>query len=208
MQNDEYQAIRKNEIYRLRRHYDFDTIDGVRSIPVPCKEVNGDSPTGRVEYYLRGLCFSEHWEAGRKELAIECLKKAQELMFVSDMIWKYDSFIPLVTHLHEMGLHDDARKEQEKIDLHFQRVGLFPKLNVFDFKNPLAYFRWRREIKKLIAEHERKKRLRSEYYFIQEYLPELLPKSLSGYSRMKNLKSKRYLEIAEKANALGEDFEI
>lgn len=180
----------------------------MRSISVPCKEVNGDSPTGRVEYYLRGKCFIEHWNAGRKELAIECLRKAQELMFVSDMIWKYDAFIPIVKYLHDMGLHDEARIEQERIDLHFQQVGLYPKLNLFDFRNPFAYFRWIKEIKELIAEHERKCKLRSEYFFIQEHLPELLPKSLGGYSRMKNLRSKKYLEIAKKANTLGGDFEV
>ena len=82
--NVAYLKIRQDEIDRLKRAYDFETIDGIRSIPVPCQEVNGDSCTGRVEYYLRGQCFISHCKSGNKEAAVECIRKAHSLMFISE----------------------------------------------------------------------------------------------------------------------------
>lgn len=201
--NEEYFRLRNEEWRRLERKYDFNSIQGIKAIPVPCEEVNGDSPTGRVEYYLRGICFRKHWESGEKDLAIECLRKAQDLMFVSNMIWKYDDFIRLVSYLHEIGLHDEARLEETKIENHFESVGLFPNLHFWNFKSLRQYFSWKKEIENQKNEFERKKQLRHEYYWLQENASEVCPKSISGYSRMKNLKSKKYIElktIAEKQN--------
>lgn len=80
-----YLSIRKKEIKRLNAAYDFNSIQGVRSIPVPCKEVNGGSSTGRVEYYLRGQCAVKHKDAGDIDLAAECILKAHDLMFISEL---------------------------------------------------------------------------------------------------------------------------
>lgn len=122
--NAEYLAMRSREVERLNTAYDFNSIDGINSIPVPCKEVNGDSPTGRVEYYLRGKCFADHWNAGRTELALACLRKAQELMYVSDMIWKRDDFLRLVRYLHEAGKHEEADLELERINQFFENQNI------------------------------------------------------------------------------------
>lgn len=116
---EEYSAIRENEVARLNKDYDFTTVKGINSIPVPCREVNGDSPTGRVEYYLRGQCFYAHEKAGNEDLAIAALKKAQELMFVSDMIWKRYDFLRLPEYLYKIGKWDEADAELEKIDAFF-----------------------------------------------------------------------------------------
>lgn len=114
--NAAYLAIRDEEERRLNEVYDFNSIEGINSIPVPCREINGDSVTGRVEYYLHKKCFADHWNAGRTELALACLRKAQELMFVSDMIWSRKDFLSLVTHLHEAGYDEEAKMQQIKID--------------------------------------------------------------------------------------------
>lgn len=42
-----------------------------------------------------------------------------------------------------------------------------------------------------------------EYYWIYENLPDLAPKSLSGYTRMKNSNSKNYQKIVEEAKKIG-----
>lgn len=60
--NASYSQIREQEVVRLKSFYDFSTVEGIKNIPVPCVEVNGDSPTGRVEYYLRGQCFSKYYK--------------------------------------------------------------------------------------------------------------------------------------------------
>lgn len=114
--NAAYLAIRDEEERRLNEAYDFNSIEGINSIPVPCREVNGDSVTGRVEYYLHKKCFADHWNAGRTELALACLRKAQELMFVSDMIWGRKDLLRLVTHLYEAGYDEEAEIQLKRVD--------------------------------------------------------------------------------------------
>lgn len=117
--NLQYLATRENEVLKLEQAYDFNSIEGIESIPVPAENINGNSPTGRVEYYLRGKCFFDHWEAGRIDLALACLRKAQELMYVSDMIWKRPDFLRLVEYLEKAGYSEEAKIELEKIDDYF-----------------------------------------------------------------------------------------
>lgn len=115
----EYSAMRDEEVRRLNAAYDFNSIEGVNNIPVPCREVNGASTTGRVEYYLRGQCFFQHWEAGNIELALACLRKAQELMYVSNMLWRKTDFLHLVCYLYEAWKDDEAEKELERVNSYF-----------------------------------------------------------------------------------------
>ena len=118
--NAAYLAIRDEEERRLNEAYDFNSIEGINSIPIPCREVNGGSATGRVEYYLRGQCFFNHWNAGRTELALACLRKAQELMFISDLIWKRRDFLRLVEDLYEAGYNEEAEMQLKRIDDFFK----------------------------------------------------------------------------------------
>lgn len=119
--NAAYLAIRDEEERRLNEAYDFNSIEGVNNIPVPCKEVNGGSCTGRVEYYLRGKCFFDRWNAGKTELGLACLRKAQELMFVSEMIWKRQDFLRLVEYLYEAGYSEEAETQLKRIDDFFSK---------------------------------------------------------------------------------------
>lgn len=201
--NAAYLEIRENEIARLKNAYDFETVQGIRSIPVPCREVNGDSPTGRVEYYLRGKCFIGHCRAGHVQIAVECIRKAHSLMFVSDMIWKYDAYISGISWLHNIGAHKEAWEEEQRVDEHFKKEGFYPRFSLWDFSSPLKYFEWKKEIKKMEEERLRKRKLRHEYYLLQEKLPELCPKSLAGYSRMKNSNTKNYQKLTKIALQAG-----
>lgn len=201
--NVAYLKIRQDEIDRLKRAYDFETIDGIRSIPVPCQEVNGDSCTGRVEYYLRGQCFISHCKSGNKEAAVECIRKAHSLMFISDMIWGYDAFISDISWLHNIGAHKEAWEEERRVDNFFKKNGLYPHLTPKDFHSLTEYFVWKQTIKKTENERLRKRAIRHEYYQLQEKLPELCPKSLSGYSRMKKIASKNYQKLMDSALSIG-----
>lgn len=198
-----YLAIREKEVMRLNATYDFNSIQGVRNIPVPCRKVNGDSPTGRVEYYLRGQCFAKHRDAGNIELAVECILKAHDLMFISDMIWDYDAFISDISWLHSVGKHNLAWKEEERVDAHFKKAGFYPKLTRKDFSSAKSFLAWKENVGQSESERLRKRAIRHEYYWLQEHLPELCPKSLSGYSRMKNTNSKNYQKLVVAAKKLG-----
>ena len=54
-----------------------------------------------------------------------------------------------------------------------------------------------------VAKRERAVIIKEEYDWLCEFLPELAPKSLSAYSRMKNIKSDKYIEIFESAKEKG-----
>ncbi len=54
-----------------------------------------------------------------------------------------------------------------------------------------------------IKEQQRKENARLEYEQIVEKLPDIAPKSLGGYSKMKNNKSANYLKLVEKAAEAG-----
>lgn len=54
-----------------------------------------------------------------------------------------------------------------------------------------------------VERRERSEALKTEFDWVREFLPELAPKSLSGYSRMKNLKSDKYLVILSAASKKG-----
>ena len=292
MTNDEYQAMRQSEVLRLRKCYDFTTLKGIQSIPVPCKEVNGNSPTGRVEYYLRGQCFNEYWKSGKYELAIACLMKAQELMFISDMIWRKDDFMRLVTALHDLGLHADARREEARIDKFFSKQDIrneqllgaietakklhtdfieavsevcceecakytgrlfsisgrgwkFPPIPKEFFNRSSGHnysclhfyaYKWgidkkqdaqkkrlkrkaykdrrtKEEIERYNAVIRQKEEVelreresrqnQADFYWIQEYLPDICPKSVYSYVRMKNACNEKYLTLVREAVKFG-----
>ena len=74
---DLYQQLRDYEISWLERHYDFNTLDGISSIPVSNKTPGAPSPggspisghTGEVYYYLRHKAY-RYEESGNNDLAL------------------------------------------------------------------------------------------------------------------------------------------
>ena len=306
--NAAYLAIRDEEVRRLNEAYDFNSIEGISSIPVPCKEVNGDSVTGRVDYYLHKKCFADHWNAGRTELALACLRKAQELMFVSDMIWSRKDFLRLVTHLYEAGYNEEAEMQLNRIDAFLSKQDIvqetfsgaltsaqfletdllelysyspyckecakyvnriysisgkdrrFPSLKeaakdcqhelrclsftpfvygvhepAFECKNiikhsnrPFRDERTTEEVKRyddwvamiqkmdedkakqearMIENAKTKKQDMQTLQWLQENLPSIAPKSLSGFRRMRTTNSKNYQKLVEEARELGMEIE-
>ncbi len=50
--NAAYLAIRDEEVRRLNEAYDFNSIEGINSIPVPCKEVRGTISNKRKQIQI------------------------------------------------------------------------------------------------------------------------------------------------------------
>lgn len=187
--NAAYLAIRDEEVRRLNEAYDFNSIEGVNNIPVPCREVNGGSTTGRVEYYLRGTCFFNHWNAGKTELALACLRKAQELMFVSEMIWKRQDFLRLVEYLYEAGKDTEAEIQLKRIDDFCKQNGVLDDGSYNEAR--------------MIENAKTKRRDMQTLQWLQENLPSIAPKSLSGFRRMRTTNSKNYQKLVTEAAKLG-----
>ena len=53
------------------------------------------------------------------------------------------------------------------------------------------------------ARQQAQEQNRRDYDWLWEHLPEICPKSLSAYSRMKNQNSEKYQILVAEANALG-----
>lgn len=172
-----YDIMRQKEIERLEKAYDFHSIEGVRSIPVPCKQVNPQgSVTGAVEYYLRTQA-GRYWDAGQRELSIVCLRKSNQLLPHSFFVWQIKDYARLVEYLKNDGRWEEAEREEKNI------LQMFCTDSLYDTKK---------------EQHNR-----YEYDWLRRYAPDIAPKSFNGFMRMKNAKSENYLKIKKEAKKRG-----
>ena len=77
--------------------YDLDTIDGIASILIPkYSQIKGmASPINNIEYILQRKA-TEHKRNGQMDLAIACLRKANEIFPYSNFMWPESDYLRLV----------------------------------------------------------------------------------------------------------------
>ena len=174
----EYDKMRIKEIEKLEKAYDFHSIEGVQAIPVPCKQVNHpNSVTGAVEYYLRTRA-GVFWVEGDHALAIECLRKSNQLLeFSTNSVWEIFDYARLVEYLKNDGQWDEARAEEKRLKEKFHANSIYRT--------------------------KKEERNRYEYDWMREFAPDIAPKSFGGFMRMKNEKTKNYIKISKEAKARG-----
>ena len=284
---------------------DLETIEGINSIPVTKTTFQGElgSDYYTVQYKLQRKA-TEHKRNNRMDLAIACLRKANEFMSQSKIQYSKKDYMRLVEYLKKDSQFGLARKEQTKIEALFAKTlvetsnekrlnqgkswgydlvrctthhptcevcaqyqgrvyaltreaangkykgpngeGLqFPLLyetalshgreaihqncrhsfsilpaSVFSRKelselsrNSMQPFEdtrsdaERAEYNKIKLDEAISQQDKESYDYLREYHPQIAPKSFGGYRRMKNLKSKKYLEIYEIAMRNGFDLE-
>lgn len=114
-----------------KEKYDFETIEGINDIKIPnYKPLQGmSSPVNNVEYILQRKA-TEHKKNGRIDLAIACLRKANEIFPHSNFAWSEKDYMRLVEYLKLDRQFDEARKEERKIKEMFQKTRF-----VFEGKN-------------------------------------------------------------------------
>ena len=107
-------SIIKN-LFSKEKH-DFDTLEGILNIPIPkYKPLQGmGSPVNNIEYILQRKA-TEHKKNGRMDLAIACLRKANEIFPHSNFAWAEKDYMRLVEYLKLDRQFDEARKEEQKI---------------------------------------------------------------------------------------------
>ncbi len=100
----------------LKPKYDLDTLSGISSIQIPnYKPLQGmASPVNNIEYILQKKA-TEHKRNGRMDLAIACLRKANEIFPHSNFFWPEKDYMRLVEYLKADRQFDEARKEEAKI---------------------------------------------------------------------------------------------
>ncbi len=112
---EEYHELRKEAYKLFDSLYDTDTVEGIRKIPVPeCAVSKYDGFTCKPEYIL-GLKATAHKKDGNLDLAIECLKKANELRDCSQYMYTEKDYNRLVEYLKLARRFDEAKAEEEKI---------------------------------------------------------------------------------------------
>lgn len=183
-----YQQLRDFEMNWLERNYDFNTIDGVNSIPVSSNVPGAPAPdssvkghTGEVYYYLRHKAY-KHEECGDVELALACMRKSVELVMCRSYFTPDDCY-PLVRMLARSGYIDEAREKKKFFD------------KVFRTKD-----------EEDIIEYEYQKHVDScTVKWLQEHFPSKAPKNVTGYRRMKTQNTKNFQVLKQLAAELGRE---
>lgn len=115
MSVEEYQALRNDAYELFDSLYDTDTVEGIRKIPVPEYEVSRyEGFTCKPEYIL-DLRATAHKKEGNLDLAIECLKKANELRDCSQYMYTAKDYNRLVEYLKLARRFDEVKEAEEKI---------------------------------------------------------------------------------------------
>lgn len=110
--------------------YDMDSIEGIRSIPVPAQNYTTGNPTEDCIYYVLQKKATEHKKNNHMDLAIECLRKSNELSdYAERPLLTETQYKRLLKFLEKSGRLDEISQEKEKMKkLHPDYFGL-PALN-------------------------------------------------------------------------------
>lgn len=210
--DEEYQRIRNKEVEWLESHYDLTSAEGIRSIPERCdlpRPTFGDgggfrSYTGDIDYYLRRKGF-EYEEAGNIELAILCLQKSNAIRMVSRRGYRRDDYYSYVRLLARSGFVEEAYAEKEKIDSFFGDCDVDALISSeYGMSGYAVHDKVKISADDDIIKFEAQRGInKRDYKWIQDNLPEICPKSYSGYMRMKKSNSKNYQKIVAEAKKLG-----
>lgn len=118
MSPEEYNSFRKKEFKRFDELYNTDTVKKINAIPVPETKISEscDSVTGMPEYIL-SLKSGRYEKEGKIDLALACLKKANELRYTSQNIYLEKDFYRYPKLLRKYRFFDEARAEEERINI-------------------------------------------------------------------------------------------
>lgn len=106
-------SMKKSTVFK----YDLTTIEGIRAIPVPTKKKAYYEHDIRedIEYILQRKA-TEYKSNGQMDLAIECLKKSNEIMPYSSYMYMASDYYRLIEYLKKARRFDEARVEKQKLD--------------------------------------------------------------------------------------------
>lgn len=111
----EYRKLRAEAYNLFDSLYDTNTVDGIKKIPVPEYVVSKYKDFTCKPEYILDLRATAHKRDGNIELAVECLRKANELRVYSDFMYSEKNFNRLVEYLKFARRFDEAKEEEKKI---------------------------------------------------------------------------------------------
>lgn len=207
MSVEEYNNYNNAKIQAFINKYDLSTKEGIISIPTSEARMYTDVNSVSVVYMPEQILSrkaTEYKKEKNYDLAIECLKKVNELLPYSPFAYVRNDYERLVDVLVLAGYFKEAKDEHQKLDKKYgSRLMELKKLqkSVVAMGSESASSYQARVIEPYIAESND----REQYYWMLENIPKLAPKSFSGYRNMKNKESENYLKIVAELKKIGID---
>ena len=206
---DEYNNYNTIKIKEFTDKYDLTTKEGIIAIPIieakKYTDVNSVSVVYMPEQILSRKA-TEYKKEKKYELAIECLKKANELMPYSPFAYQRNDFERLVDIMVLAGYFKDAKEEHQKL---YKKYGT-RLMELKELQKSLAKMGSENENsyqKRVIEPHLAEMKDREQYYWLLENMPGIAPKSFGGYRAMKNKKTDNYYKIINSLKDVGMDIE-
>lgn len=180
---DQYMQLREFQEAWLERNYDFNSLEGIESIPVSVDLPGAPGGhTGMVYYYLRHKAYL-YEDAGNRELALACMRKSVALVMCTDFR-RIDDCYPLVRMLARFGFADEAFKAKQEFDAIF---------DIKEIDNSMIYYELSIWKDWQIVQ------------WLQDSFPGKGPKTVSGYRRMKTQNTKNYQQLKALAAQKGKE---
>ena len=196
-----YNRFNDERISEFLARYDLSTEAGIESIPV--EEARRYPDGGQSVVYMPEQILNrkatEYKKQKKYDLAISCLRKANELYPHSFYAYQRDSYERLVDMLVLAGRFQEAKETHLSLD---RTVGTY--LNMLEYMKEHSNLTDEQKVvyqKLNIDKHIEEFQDREEYYYLLEHFPALAPRSFWGYRKMKNSNSANYKKIID---ALGE----
>lgn len=178
--------------------YDISNAEEIKSIPRPYYK-GTDTPVFNIEYHLR----MHRGRTNDQELETVLSLKTIELMKTRKLFYGFKDYLVMITNIMKVGnfnIADDVyldvtnflRSEYKRRNIDFDDI-----INKTNYKNEDYQY-----LKQLF---QKRWKQMQEYNMILDKLPELAPKSYSGYARMKTMNTQNYQKIVYKMKEKGID---
>ena len=203
---EEYSRYNEEKIKEFKDKYDLNTIEGIQSIPISeaKKYPDGGKSVVYMPEQILNRQATEYKKENKYDLAIECLKKANELYPYSFYAYQRNNYERLVDFMILARKYEEAKITHNRLDITVgSRLDELKKLQLYveesGTESKEDYYE--RVIKPNIEEERDKE----EYYWLLENMPSIAPKSFGGYRKMKNTSSDNYKKIVNEVNNKGYD---
>lgn len=203
---EEYSRYNEERKKEFMDKYDLTTIEGIKSIPISeaKKYPDGGKSVVYMPEQILNRQATEYKKENKYDLAIECLKKANELYPYSFYAYQRNNYERLVDFMILAKRFEEAKETHHQLDITIgSRLDELKKLQLYaeESRTESKEDYYNRVIKPSIDEEKDKE----EYYWLLENLPSIAPKSFGGYRKMKNTQSDNYKKIINEVNNKGYD---
>lgn len=203
---EEYSRYNEERKKEFMDKYDLTTIEGIKSIPISeaKKYPDGGKSVVYMPEQILNRQATEYKKENKYDLAIECLKKANELYPYSFYAYQRNNYERLVDFMILAKRFEEAKETHHQLDITIgSRLDELKKLQLYAEESGTESKEdyYNRVIKPSIDEEKDKE----EYYWLLENLPSIAPKSFGGYRKIKNIQSDNYKKIINEVNNKGYD---